>query len=206
MIVEMRTYTLKPNTVPAVEAQYAISLPDRVKLSPLGGFFHTEVGTLNQVIHMWQYADVAERARIREEAGKHPLWPPKISEYLMEQETKILLPAPFNPPLEPRKIGNIYEIRTYMYQPGSIPHVLEQWGAAIEARQKLSPFVGAWYTELGPLNQWTHIWAYESSNHRMEIRAEAIAKGVWPPPRHEKVTLLKQENALVIPAAFSPLH
>ena len=42
--------------------------------------------------------------------------------------------------------------------------------------------VGAWYSELGSLNTWIHMWAYESYDQRAEIRAETRAKGIWPPP------------------------
>ena len=37
MIFEMRTYLLKPGTVPAVEEAFAVALPARLKLSPLAG-------------------------------------------------------------------------------------------------------------------------------------------------------------------------
>jgi hypothetical protein len=37
-------------------------------------------------------------------------------------------------------------------------------------------------------------------------RAQAMKPGVWPPPRHESVTLLKQENKFAVPASWSPLR
>ena len=51
MIHELRTYTLKPGNGAEVEARFEKSLPARVKHSKLGGFWHTEVGPLNQVLH-----------------------------------------------------------------------------------------------------------------------------------------------------------
>ena len=68
MIVEMRTYQLKPRSVPEVEKRFAEALPARVKLSPMAGFWHTEVGPLNTIIHLWTYEDMNERLRIRTEA------------------------------------------------------------------------------------------------------------------------------------------
>ena len=50
-----------------------------------------------------------------------------------------------------------------------------------EARNALSPLVGAWYSEFGALNRWIHIWAYRDAAERQRIRAEAVAKGLWPP-------------------------
>lgn len=47
MIVEMRTYLLKPGTVAAFEERFAEGLVARLQFSPLGGLWHSEVGTLN---------------------------------------------------------------------------------------------------------------------------------------------------------------
>ena len=58
MIFEMRTYRLQPGSVPEVEKRFAEALTERVKVSPLGAFFHTEVGPLNHIIHIWPYDDL----------------------------------------------------------------------------------------------------------------------------------------------------
>jgi len=206
MIIEMRSYTLKPTTVPAFEERYAAALPGRLELSPLAAFWHSEVGTLNQVIHVWPYADLNERARIRAEAIARGVWPPKTQEFVVDMRSEIFLPAPFSPPLTPRALGGIYEIRSYTIAPGAIPGMIERWSAKIEERVKLSPLVGAWYSELGELNKWVHIWAYKDALERQRIRAEAVARGVWPPGGGAAGIVLRQENMLVVPAAFSPLH
>jgi len=59
--------------------------------------------------------------------------------------------------------------------------------------------------EFGPLNQWIHIWAYKDAGERERVRAEAVKRGIWPPPKTPPGLLVKQENMLVVPAAFSPL-
>jgi hypothetical protein len=204
MIVEMRTYQLKPRSLPEVEKRWAEALPARQKLSPIGGFWHTEVGPLNQIIHIWPYPNLAERERIRAEAVRSGVWPPKIGEFIEHMESKILIPAPFSPPIEPRSLGGLYEFRSYVYKPGSIPQVIERWSAAIGERSKLSPLVGAWYSEFGTLNQWVHVWAYKDAGERERIRAEAVKRGIWPPQGGGDV-LVKQENLLAVPASFSPL-
>ena len=65
MIVEFRTYTLNPGATPEFEKRFAEALPNRTKLSPLAAFWHTEIGPLNQVLHMWSYDSFDERARLR---------------------------------------------------------------------------------------------------------------------------------------------
>ena len=72
MIYEVRTYVLKPGSVPEFEENFAKALPHREKYSKLGALWHTEFGVLNQVIHVWPYDSVEERQRIRGEASKDP--------------------------------------------------------------------------------------------------------------------------------------
>src|SRR2546423_8679213 len=159
MIIEMRSYRLKPGSVPEVEKRFGEALRDRVKVSPLGAFFHTEVGPLNRIIHCWPYENRGERSRLRGEAMKLPGWPPKIQEFLEEMESKIIIPAPFSPKLEPRRLGNLYEIRTYTMLPGAAPTVIEKWAERIEGRTKLSPLAFAGHTEIGGLHQWIQVLA-----------------------------------------------
>ncbi len=205
MIIEMRTYTLKPGgSIPIFEERFGAALEHRQKISKLGAFWHSEIGQLNQVIHVWPYKDFADRERISGEARKTGHWPPQNRELILTQESKILQAAPFSPPLEERKLGNIYEIRTYTYRPGAIPTVLERWEKVIADRVKLSPLAACWHSVFGPLNQFIHIWPYENMAERTRIRAEANKLSNWPAPTSE--FMLKQENAIVVPAKFSPLH
>jgi hypothetical protein len=204
MIIEMRSYRLKPGSTPEVEKRFGEALRDRVKVSPLGAFFHTEVGPLNRIIHCWPYENLGERTRLRGEAMKLPGWPPKIQEFLEEMESKIIIPAPFSPKLEERRLGNLYEIRTYTMLPGAAPTVIEKWAERIDGRTKLSPLAFCGHTELGGLNQWIHVWAYKDAAERFAIRDQARATGAWPPATRGQ--FVKQENMFVVPAEFSPLR
>ena len=62
-----------------------------------------------------------ERDQIRAEAVKIGVWPPKIADFVLDMESKILHPAPFSPHFEPGEHGNIYEFRTYTYGAGRHP-------------------------------------------------------------------------------------
>lgn len=206
MIIEVRTYQLKPGTLAEVESRFAESLPAREKLSKLTAFWHTEVGPLNEITHVWTYESFEQRLAIRAEAIKSGVWPPKISEFIVSMNSEAFMPAPFSPPLEPREIGPLFEIRSYTLAPGTLPGLIERWSAQINERAKLSPLVGAWYSEFGNLNKWVHIWAYKDAGERQRIRSEAVAKGIWPPRGGTPGAMFKQENKLVMPASFSPLR
>ena len=51
MIIEMRTYTLKPGSIAEAEKRFGAALPAREKHSKLAAFWHTEIGPLNPYCH-----------------------------------------------------------------------------------------------------------------------------------------------------------
>ena len=206
MIIEMRTYTLKPGSLVEVEKRFEAALPNRLKHSPLAAFWHTEVGPLNQIIHVWPYESFEHRNSVRATAMKDAGWPPPNGEFIVNMQSEIFLPAPFSPPLEPRQVGPLFEIRQYTLAPGQIPGLIERWSEKIEGRQKFSPLIAGMYSEFGPaLNKWVHIWAYKDANERNSVRAAAAATGQWP-ARNPPGVVLRQENAFVLPASFSPIR
>ena len=139
MIVEFRTYRLKPGSVPQAEERFGQALPARTKLSPLAAFWHTEVGPLNRIIHVWPYDSFEARTRIRAEATKLEGWPPNIREFVEEQQAEVFIPAPFSPKLEPRQLGGLYEIRMYTLAPGAIPSQIDRWSTQIGSAPNCRP-------------------------------------------------------------------
>ena len=128
MIYEVRTYDLKPGAIPQAEEAFAEALPHRAKYSPISAFWHTDIGPLNQIIHVWGYENLEDRDRIRAEAGADPNWPPKITPgAILNMDSEIWYPAPFMTPMGGNQsLGNIYEMRIYNYLPGVIPELIER--------------------------------------------------------------------------------
>jgi len=207
MIYEVRTYTLKTGAVAEFEDRFAKRKELREKHSKLGAFWHTEFGPLNQVIHAWPYENLQQRTAVREamasDAALNAV--PGGRDLIVAQEADIMIPAPFMQPLGSRNFGsgNIYEMRIYTYSPGDLPQVLAAWGKAVPEREKLSPLAACWTSELGGLNKFVHVWVYKDMAERNRVREESRKGGQWPP--QSGVRPLRQENKLLIPAAFSPL-
>jgi hypothetical protein len=204
MIYELRTYRLVPRSVPEVERLFGEAYEHRKKYSELTAFWHTEIGPLNEVVHVWGYRDLAERSRIRAEAAKDPHWPPKIREYIVSMRSEIVVPFAFLPELRPAKLGPIFELRYYTLKLGALPLVTRNWEAALPARMRLSQLVLAGGVEFGQPNGFIHVWAYSSLDQRTKVRSEALQSGTWPPPGGEN--FVTQENKILLPAAFSPLQ
>jgi hypothetical protein len=103
MIVEERTYTIHPGKWREYLALYqaeGLVIQLRV-LGRLVGYYHTDIGELNQIVHFWAYEDLNERAerraRLLEDHG-FKAYVAKMLPLLQSQSSRILLPAPFFQP------------------------------------------------------------------------------------------------------------
>ena len=173
MIYEFRTYDLKPRSVEEFEKRFGEAYEKRKKHSALAAFWHTEVGPLNQVIHVWPYKDLTERNKVRADAMKDGSWPPKTGEFLLAQRSDILIPFAMSPEIKPGKIGPYFEMRTYTLAPGGLPNIEKAWQKALPERLKFGPLCAVLYSELGGINKFVHIWPYPSLDARTDIRKRA---------------------------------
>jgi hypothetical protein len=101
VIVEERIYTLYPGKAAEYLKHYqeeGLAVQTRI-LGRLVGYFTTEIGPLNQVVHMWAYQDLEDRRVRRERLVSDERWKAyiaKVRPYLKTMENKILIPAPFS--------------------------------------------------------------------------------------------------------------
>ena len=207
MLFELRTYGVKPGSVPEVEEGFAKALPTRMKYSPLVAFWHVEIGPLNQVLHLWRYDSLQERAEIRAAAANDPSgdWPPKVTHLLDTMENDILMPGPDNDPLDgPREWGDLYELRMYTYPAGAVRNVMKSFTEQLPRRKEMYPCGGLFMSELGQLNRFYQLWPYKNWAHRDEIRSQYMGTDIWPP--HSDDHPVHQLVRHMVPAAFSPLH
>ena len=147
----------------------------------LEGYWSTDIGPLNQVVHLWTYTDLNERARLRAELAKNERWVkdymPLNKDILLRQDIRLMNPV--IGPVAPAEAPNVYELRDYRTKVGAA----RQWAGlitkAMPAREKYSKPVGLWITEAGQPNEVVHIWAYKDLNHRAQVRAAASADPEW---------------------------
>ena len=184
MIYEFRTYDLKMGSLQEVIKRFAVGYEQRKELSEMAAFWYTDIGPLNQIIHVWKYADIAERDEIRKEGAKLDAWPPKIGDFILKQTIEIYNPWSFSPELTPGDHGPFYEMRSYLVQPGRMEEVKAGWEAAVPDRSKFSPLSAILECEMGTASKIVHIWPYKDLNQRDAVRKESIEAGVWPPSRH----------------------
>jgi hypothetical protein len=102
MIVEERIYTLHPGKVPDYMRLYeeeGLAVQEPI-LGKMVGWYFTDFGPQNQIVHIWAYDSYEERDRRRAELGKNADWQAfiaKIRPLILRQENKSLIPAPWSP-------------------------------------------------------------------------------------------------------------
>lgn len=105
MIVEMRSYVLHPGKLPEfmrLMAEEGMRIEQPV-LGRLLGFYSSEVGNVNKVIHLWAYDSFEERQRRRGLLAAHPAWSafvPKVLPLIRDMHNELLNPASFSPELK----------------------------------------------------------------------------------------------------------
>ena len=100
MLVEERIYTLHPGKIPEYLKLYAEEgMPIQTRILPaMVGYYTSDIGTLNLVVHMWAYEDLKQRAECRARMMADPGWQAyvkKVTPLFVHQESRILVPAPF---------------------------------------------------------------------------------------------------------------
>ena len=102
MILEERVYAIKPGQVAAYLANYeAHGKP--IHWQYLGepvGWFVSESGALNEVVHLWRYTSMAERESRRAALYADPAWNAyraQAGDRVVHQTTRILRPTSFSP-------------------------------------------------------------------------------------------------------------
>jgi hypothetical protein len=102
MIIEERIYTCycgKSLQYVKMYEEEGLAI-QRPILGHLVGYFTSELGELNQVVHLWAYESMEDRAARRATLLSDPRWKTyaaKVQPLVLQQHNKILIPAPFSP-------------------------------------------------------------------------------------------------------------
>lgn len=102
MFHEMRTYTIKVGKVHEYLDHFEkVGLPIISKYTTLVGWWYTDIGELNQIIHIWKYDSLDQRAENRKALYRDADWlekfVPLAFPMLEKQESKLMYAANFSP-------------------------------------------------------------------------------------------------------------
>lgn len=102
MFYEIRSYRLKNGALPAylkVVEEEGIAIQKK-HLGDLIGYFFSEIGPINEIVHIWGFSSLDDREARRSRLMADPDWQgflPKIRDLIEVAENKIMKPAAFSP-------------------------------------------------------------------------------------------------------------
>ena len=211
MIVDLRTYTTKPGTLGAWLKLYEErGWPLQRKYLPKCiGFYMVDIGTINRVVHLWEYADIAEREQARGAMVKDAGWGPLVTQgvpYFAAQENVILKPAPMWP-MQAATSGpaGIVDKRTYHAQPGKLAEFFKIYVEhGMETHVKhLGRCIGFYQSDIGMQHRIVHLWAYQDIADRERRRVALGNDPAWQAYLAKSAHLFThQENEILKPVPF----
>lgn len=200
-IYELTTLEIKVFSNASVYAALQRTLPEAG--GRLVGAFASDIGALSQVLllRLFENGNALVEARQRLLLQADPLG---CAEWLVALKSEAYALFPFLPEVQGGSFGRWVEFRTYSLRQGLIGQTIEAWREAVPARHALSPLVGAFTALDGEQPRFLNLWAYASLEERSRVRAEAVAKRLWP-PKGGPASLTRMNSAVCAPVAFSPL-
>jgi hypothetical protein len=99
-VYELRTYRALYQRLPEWLELFRGIQPARQEYSKPVGVWTTDVGTLNEVAHLWVYDDLNHRARVRSTVLEDPRWQEflgRATALLEEMQSVVLIPSEISP-------------------------------------------------------------------------------------------------------------
>ncbi|KAL1301544.1 hypothetical protein AAFC00_005783 [Neodothiora populina] len=99
-VFELRSYTLHPGNLLEWETHWRTGLRARREVMEGVGAWFVQIGELNTVHHLWQFADLEERRSRREQSWSVPGWGETVHKtvpLIQEMKSRILVPMPWSP-------------------------------------------------------------------------------------------------------------
>lgn len=102
MVVDVRTYTLIPRKMAKyleLFEKHGLPVMKRHGLE-LAGYYVSQIGPLNQVVHLWRYDSLADMESKRTARDADPAWGEYLSlteGMVLAQDNKVMRPTSFSP-------------------------------------------------------------------------------------------------------------
>ena len=95
---EFRTYHVRQGAMAETIEAWKDAVPARVAMSPMAGAFVALDGEQPRFLNVWAYDSLEDRARIRAEAVREGVWPPKGGPAnLTKMQSTVCAPVAFSP-------------------------------------------------------------------------------------------------------------
>lgn len=99
-LFELRSYTLHPGNLLEWETHWRRGLKARREVMEGVGAWFVQIGDLNTVHHLWQFANLEERKTRREDCWRIPGWAETVHKtvpLIQSMNSRVLIPMPWSP-------------------------------------------------------------------------------------------------------------
>ncbi|PGH00442.1 hypothetical protein AJ79_08215 [Helicocarpus griseus UAMH5409] len=175
----------------------------------LVGSWRTQVGDNDTFVHIWEYQRYSGYHASLHTISQHPefrAFDRRLKSLINSKRTSLMQEFSFWPTTPPRKLGGVFELRSYTLHPGNLLEWETHWRRGLHARREVMEGVGAWFVQIGELNTVHHLWQFADLEERKIRREQSWSIEGWADTVHKTVPLIQtMKSRILIPMPWSPV-
>ncbi|EGE78889.2 nipsnap family protein, variant [Blastomyces dermatitidis ER-3] len=175
----------------------------------LVGSWRTQVGDNDTFVHIWEYQRYSGYHASLHAISQHPdfrAFDRRLKSLINNKRTSLMQEFSFWPTTPPRKLGGLFELRSYTLHPGNLLEWETHWRRGLHARREVMEGVGAWFVQIGELNTVHHLWQFADLEERKIRREQSWSIEGWADTVHKTVPLIQcMKSRILIPMPWSPV-
>ncbi|MDB3955824.1 NIPSNAP family protein [Alphaproteobacteria bacterium] len=212
MINELRMYTTRPGKMKDVvnaSATVAQKIRGGDTYGKLIGHWWSEIGKMNQYVHMWEYKDPEEMRRLRSELAAKEDWKnkfvPLVGPNILTQEIRLL--RPLTEIKKPVNSSNIYELKIIKLNIGQSAKWAKNFLEIVDLIENSSINIGIWNTELQDPNEIISLWSHPNLENMSKYWCDLESNKDWNDfNNYQQNSVKSEENIILKSSVCSPLQ
>ena len=212
MINELRMYTTRPGKMKDVvnaSATVAQKIRGGDTYGKLIGHWWSEIGKMNQYVHMWEYKDPEEMRRLRSELAAKEDWKnkfvPLVGPNILTQEIRLL--RPLTEIKKPVNSSNIYELKIIKLNIGQSAKWAKKFLEIVDLIENSSINIGIWNTELQDPNEIISLWSHPNLENMSKYWCDLESNKHWNDfNNYQENSVKSEENIILKSSVCSPLQ
>lgn len=163
----------------------------------------------NNAVHIWEYQRYQGYHESIHNIANHPESAEidrKLRSLIVSKKKSLMQEFSFWPTTPPRKLGGIFELRSYTLHPGNLLEWETHWRRGLKARREVMEGVGAWFVQIGDLNTVHYLWQFANLEERKIRREQSWEVEGWSQTVHKTVPLIQNmKSRILVPLPWSPV-
>ena len=212
MINELRMYTTRPGKMKDVvnaSATVAQKIRGGDTYGKLIGHWWSEIGKMNQYVHMWEYKDPEEMRRLRSALAAKEDWKnkfvPLVGPNILTQEIRLL--RPLTEIKKPVNSSNIYELKIIKLNIGQSAKWAKKFLEIVGLIENSSINIGIWNTELQDPNEIISLWSHPNLENMSKYWYDLESNKDWNDFNNYQENSVKSEENIILKSSIcSPLQ